>query len=226
MCQEATVGSYIRWIRKKRGYTVRSLAKKVGIDHAHLSRIETNKIVPSEKTLKKLAIALDAPHLFVIANRALPLDLMQISGANDQVVEWKEKEKTKSYPSTDPFCGIIPDHPDIFPEGQNWLDIFTSLDIPHAWIKMPPPIRSEIVRLRLQRYARTNKLPQLEQEKLNRLDEGIEKGLIKSFQIFRDHLKENPLWFFAFFFPPIKARLLALFYELLENASSSLQPKT
>ncbi len=49
----------IKSLRKKRGYTLKALAERVGCTDAYISQIETGKAVPSISILKKLAEALD-----------------------------------------------------------------------------------------------------------------------------------------------------------------------
>lgn len=249
--KQKLLGSYIRWTRKGRGYTLRALAEKIGIDHAHLSRIETNQILPSDDTLKKIAVALDAPHLFMIANRKIPTDLFNDiqsrklsdmlgvvqKGITDEINEETEKERIK-YPSDDPFRSIIPDHPDVI-QDQDWFGMFESINAPYEWIFLPPPIRSKAIEMLLKWRDQETELIALEHELKKLLSDpkdaialsttaenagyyaGFEKGLIEAFQTLKDHLKKNPYWFFAFFFSSTEARLLASFYDLLINIESS-----
>lgn len=45
--------------RKKKGITIKELAKKIGYTDAYISQIETGKVVPSIKVLKKIVDVLD-----------------------------------------------------------------------------------------------------------------------------------------------------------------------
>lgn len=249
--EKQKLGSYIRWTRKGRGYTLRALAEKIGIDHAHLSRIETNQILPSDETLRKIAVALDAPHLFIFANRKIPAelyedaknrklsDIMEVvqKGITEEVTEELEKERLK-YPPGDPFRDVVPDHPDIF-DDQDWFYMFESIGAPYEWIFLPPPIRSKAIEMISKWRDQESDLILLEQEVKKLLPDpkdvvalsmtaenagyyaGFKEGLIKAFQILNDQLKKNPYWFFAFFFSVTEARLLASFYELFKNIESS-----
>jgi len=251
--EEKEIGSFIRWLRKGRGYTLRDLAQRVGINHAHLSRIETNQVVPSVKILRKLAIALEAPQIFVVAGRTIPADLeleknnqkfndvlkVVQEGITKESLEGIDEEMAK-YPSDDPFRDIIPDHPNVFPEKHDWFSAFTSLGIEYEWIFLPPPIRAEVINASLRWCDKNSELMFLEQEfkdKNQKLPDniynlstvaedtgfhkGFEMGLIEAFKIFQNQLKENSLWFFAFFFPPAEARLLTTFYELCKTIDAS-----
>ncbi|HDZ8764639.1 TPA: helix-turn-helix transcriptional regulator [Staphylococcus aureus] len=59
MNQEGTLGNAIRKARKNEGYTLEKLGEKIGKTHAYLSRIENNKVKPSNELLKKIAKQLD-----------------------------------------------------------------------------------------------------------------------------------------------------------------------
>ncbi|UXR33665.1 helix-turn-helix domain-containing protein [Staphylococcus simulans] len=59
MNQEGTLGNAIRKARKENDYTLKQLGEELGVTHAYLSRIENNKVVPTDELLKKIAIALD-----------------------------------------------------------------------------------------------------------------------------------------------------------------------
>lgn len=50
-----TLGSEIRRLRLKAGFTLRGFAEKVGISAAHQSDIEHNRRLPSDKVLEKMA---------------------------------------------------------------------------------------------------------------------------------------------------------------------------
>ncbi|MGE4547122.1 MAG: helix-turn-helix domain-containing protein [Desulfurella sp.] len=49
----------IKTQRKKKGMTIKELARKIGYTDAYVSQIETGKVVPSLKVLKKIVDALD-----------------------------------------------------------------------------------------------------------------------------------------------------------------------
>lgn len=59
MEQDGTLGKAIRNARKDMSYTLEELGEKIGVTHAFLSRIENNKVKPSDKLLNKIANELD-----------------------------------------------------------------------------------------------------------------------------------------------------------------------
>lgn len=64
-------GVYLREIRKRKGISLKSLAKKLDVNFAYLSRIENEKVPPSDTFVRKLARALnwDADELSLLAGR-------------------------------------------------------------------------------------------------------------------------------------------------------------
>ena len=60
---ETAVGERLRSLRLRRGFTQRTLARRVagGVDLSYISRIERGEQLPSLKVLQKLGRALDAP---------------------------------------------------------------------------------------------------------------------------------------------------------------------
>jgi len=52
------LGANIRKIREEKGLLQKELSKKVGIDPAYLSNIETGKMNPTVTTIEKIAKAL------------------------------------------------------------------------------------------------------------------------------------------------------------------------
>ncbi|HEC2218004.1 TPA: helix-turn-helix transcriptional regulator, partial [Staphylococcus delphini] len=59
MNDEGSLGQRLKEIRKEYPLTLEELGDKVGVTHAFLSRIENNKVKPSDDLLKKLANVLD-----------------------------------------------------------------------------------------------------------------------------------------------------------------------
>jgi len=53
------LGSYIRELRKDRGFSLKTLAATVGVDRSYLSRVENSKVLPSEALVQSLARVLD-----------------------------------------------------------------------------------------------------------------------------------------------------------------------
>jgi transcriptional regulator with XRE-family HTH domain len=57
-------GKLLRRIRRKRGVSVRQLAKDVGVDHTYVSKIELGKLAPPlGTTMLSIAKVLDSPEL-------------------------------------------------------------------------------------------------------------------------------------------------------------------
>lgn len=55
------IGNKIREIREKKGETLRLTAESIDVSHAHLSKIENGKNMPSLEVLEKLANHFDVP---------------------------------------------------------------------------------------------------------------------------------------------------------------------
>lgn len=49
------IGETIRTLRKERGWTQEDLARRIGMSRKHISYYENAHVLPSEKTLSKLA---------------------------------------------------------------------------------------------------------------------------------------------------------------------------
>lgn len=54
-----TIGAFLRQCRLELGLSLRSLAQRVGVDVAYLSRVESDRVSPSSRLLRKLANALN-----------------------------------------------------------------------------------------------------------------------------------------------------------------------
>lgn len=67
-------GNRLRQLRKAQGFGIKPLAKKVGVNHSYLSRIESGHVQPSEQTIRGLARALryDEAELMLLADRVPP----------------------------------------------------------------------------------------------------------------------------------------------------------
>lgn len=55
------LGARVRALRRARGWTVEDLANAVGVDKAHISRIENNLKTPSIATIAKMSQSLEVP---------------------------------------------------------------------------------------------------------------------------------------------------------------------
>ena len=51
----------LREWREKRGYSVRKLARRSGVNHVSIVKIENNRMSPTVQLLEKLATALNIP---------------------------------------------------------------------------------------------------------------------------------------------------------------------
>ncbi|MEK7307030.1 MAG: helix-turn-helix domain-containing protein [Nitrospirota bacterium] len=66
-------GSYLRQLREEKGISLKDLAKKLKINQAYLSRVETNKVPPSDTLILKVAKKLDCdPDELMLLARKLP----------------------------------------------------------------------------------------------------------------------------------------------------------
>ena len=54
-----TIGAFLRQCRQELGLSLRSLAQRVRVDVAYLSRVESDRVSPSSRLLRKLANALN-----------------------------------------------------------------------------------------------------------------------------------------------------------------------
>ncbi len=69
-----TLGMRLRQLRKEKGFSIKALARKLNVNHAYLSRIESGQVQPSEQVLRKLARSLkhDEAELMILADRIPP----------------------------------------------------------------------------------------------------------------------------------------------------------
>ena len=78
MDESKPVGEVIREHRQAAGYSLRVLAKSVGISFPHLSKVESGSEVASEQLIRDLAHALDIDEdTLMIAARRVPSDLAE-----------------------------------------------------------------------------------------------------------------------------------------------------
>ncbi len=65
------LGMRIRELRNASGLSIKALARKVRVNHAYLSRIESGRVQPSEQVLRKVSKALkhDEAELMILADR-------------------------------------------------------------------------------------------------------------------------------------------------------------
>ena len=56
-------GKLLRRIRLKRGVSVRHLAKRLGVDHSYISKVEHNKTAPPWSRMVDIAYVLESPEL-------------------------------------------------------------------------------------------------------------------------------------------------------------------
>jgi transcriptional regulator with XRE-family HTH domain len=80
-----TFGSYIRGVRERRreedpSYSVRQVAKRIGVEPAYLSKIERDQVAPpSEDTIRRLATDLyEDPDLLLAMAGKVSRDLQEI----------------------------------------------------------------------------------------------------------------------------------------------------
>ena len=77
------LGNILKDLRKKKGIGLKQLSKTLGVDRAHLSRIETGKILPADPLLRRLSKRLggDIEVLTVLSGR-LPKDIQALLPIN------------------------------------------------------------------------------------------------------------------------------------------------
>lgn len=68
------LGMRLRQLRNEKGLSIKALARKLKVNHAYLSRIESGQVQPSEQILRKLARSLkhDEAELMILADRIPP----------------------------------------------------------------------------------------------------------------------------------------------------------
>src|SRR5687768_7141542 len=77
-----TFGHRLRELRKAGGFTLRSLADKIGVDFSYLSKIENDRLphTPSAETVRAIAAALDADPIELLQRAdKLPPELDQVT---------------------------------------------------------------------------------------------------------------------------------------------------
>lgn len=70
-----TLAAYLRQVREQAGYSIRELAKRVGVHHSYLARLETGETAnPAPELLEHLATELevDSAELLAYINVSLP----------------------------------------------------------------------------------------------------------------------------------------------------------
>ena len=84
---KSSLGKRIRTLRTSAAFSLKRLAKTLRIDRAHLSRIESGQVIPSEKLLHRLCKTLrgDYEELSVLAGR-LPEDIRYIFNSRPKEV--------------------------------------------------------------------------------------------------------------------------------------------
>ena len=50
-----TLGALLRKLRKNKGVGIKTAAPAIGVDYSYLSKIENDKVVPSEKVIQKMS---------------------------------------------------------------------------------------------------------------------------------------------------------------------------
>lgn len=64
-----TLGNAIKTLREKRMWTQVQLARRLGLTQSTIASYESTRILPSEKTLKKLASEFNVPIELLLAHR-------------------------------------------------------------------------------------------------------------------------------------------------------------
>lgn len=82
------VGTHIRSVRKARGISLRGMARELGIDHSHLSKIENAKDNPGSDLLVRIAELLDInPGLLLgeAGKKSMPFRVVGTIAAGDPI---------------------------------------------------------------------------------------------------------------------------------------------
>ena len=74
-----SLGTLLRDLRRKKGLGIKKLAPNLHLDYTYLSRLENDKVVPSENVIERLSnyYEYDKDELMVLANK-LPDDIRDI----------------------------------------------------------------------------------------------------------------------------------------------------
>lgn len=87
MGSEQSVASVLRELRAKRGESLRSAARGIGVDPSHLARIESGEKEPSEELRERLGRYYGAySDEIAIASGHLPPDVVQILLAHPEEI--------------------------------------------------------------------------------------------------------------------------------------------
>ena len=78
------IGKKVRELREKLGYSQQGLAVAIHVGRATISRIECGKSEPSQKTLKKLASALNTSQAYLLGEGKRPEILRFIEGDRER----------------------------------------------------------------------------------------------------------------------------------------------
>jgi DNA-binding XRE family transcriptional regulator len=72
-------GKLLRRIRLKRGMSVRQLAKRIGVDHTYISKVERDRTAPPWRRMHEIAVLLDSPELRDVGEHAMIRRLLTLT---------------------------------------------------------------------------------------------------------------------------------------------------
>jgi len=83
----------IKELREDKGYSIKSLANKMGVNYTYFSKIENSKSIPSEEFIEKIAVLFqyDPDELKMLAGK-IPEDVKKIIADNPrEAIEYLRK---------------------------------------------------------------------------------------------------------------------------------------
>jgi len=82
---EETFGSLLRKLRKNKGIGIKKMAPEIDLDYTYLSRIENDKVMPSEQVIARISkyLRYDEDELLLMADK-VPDDIKTILRENPQ----------------------------------------------------------------------------------------------------------------------------------------------
>ncbi|MDK2817237.1 MAG: Helix-turn-helix domain [Moorella sp. (in: firmicutes)] len=217
--RQTRLGELLRTLRRRHNMSLRELAEKIGVDHSHLSRIESGKVMPKYDLIYKLATVLKAPELYIAAGYIPPMlypperNLLQ----NDDKKIFYEQPLlpfNDSYkPPEDPMLPYLRQARDIegmhfvFHTPYEYVTFWASRGIGDARLTHIPPVRGELI------AAGSYVPPYYSKEAAQGYEAGFINGVDRVVtllrEIFHNH-KDGRYWLLAAMsVPPDEARLLA-----------------
>lgn len=219
-------GSLLRAARQRAGLSLRELAKRVGVNHSHLSRLEHGKAEASRELVFRLAEVLAAPSLYIAAGYVPRQTRMEQTNGKTlfQGVLFPSYLKSEEDVPEDPMLRYLPFAKDaegmadcMYRSIQDFYFWERKANLNTPWFLLVPPLRREVFSFYPRIYSRIEG----EEKVVQSCRESFAEGVKRATQVLAELLSDHPdgmFWVFAALsVPPERARVLADVCEALMN---------